>query len=142
MQYFEQASETETTTNNIYCTLTSERTVSTDSGSYTCTLTNDLSKVTKVFRSQDFIIGERFDTFVFKLVFTSAEEDLPLGLVHFEPTGSYTYVIKDTFFDRIIDKGKAIIYPNGEFSTSNKFGNEVTYTEHTNPTTNTIYIQA
>lgn len=139
MQYFQQASETAATDNVILCTLTSERIV-TDSGSFIIRLTNDMSKVTKEFRTNNLFNYERYDALVFKLCFTEAEEDLDNGIVHFEPTGSYTYVILDSFLDRIMDKGKAVLYPHGEYKTATKFGNEVTYTEHQNPTTNTIYV--
>ena len=139
MQYFQQAIITGATTQGLICTLT-EQTRSGDS--FYVELTNDLSKVTKQFQPLSVQNTNRNNVIVFKLVFTSADEDLNNGLVHFEPTGSYSYCIKATVDSKIIEKGKAIIYPNGAFSTAHKFGDEVTYTEHTNPTTNTIYIQA
>jgi len=139
MQYFEQAIVTGSTTQGLICTLTEQ----TESGdTFFVQLTNDLSKVTKEFQPINVQNSNRFNVIVFKLVFTSADEDLANGLVHFEPTGSYSYSIKATGNGRLIEKGKAIIYPNGTFSTAHKFGDEVNYTEHLNPTTNTIYIQA
>lgn len=142
MQYFQQASETENTNNAILCTLTSED-IAADSGTYFCRLTNDLSKVFKEFSPISVTKGERYDVFQFQLVYSADDEDLNNGLVHFEPTGSYTWYIGSTSSGtgiRIIDRGKAVLYPHGEYKTATKFGNEVTYTEHLNPTTNTIYV--
>ncbi|QDP49687.1 MAG: hypothetical protein Unbinned1953contig1002_2 [Prokaryotic dsDNA virus sp.] len=51
--------------------------------------------------------------------------------------GSYTYQIKGD--DVTLARGKAIVY-DGTFTTATKFGDEVTYTEHTNTETNTQYI--
>jgi len=51
--------------------------------------------------------------------------------------GSYTYQL---FGDAILlEEGKARVY-DGALTASSQFGDEVTYTEHTNPTTNTQYI--
>ncbi len=140
MQYFEQAIETGSTTQGLLCTL--YETQRFYEISYYVKLTNDLTKVSKVFLPFNLQSANRFNVLVFKLVYTSADEDLDNGLVHFEPTGSYTYSIHNTGDNRVVERGKAIIYPNGEFSTAHKFGDEVNYTEHSNPTTNTVYIQA
>ncbi len=51
--------------------------------------------------------------------------------------GSYTYKL---YGDSIIlEEGKARVY-DGSLTSTGQFGDEVTYTEHTNPTTNTQYI--
>ena len=144
MQYFEQDDQVE-----LYCTLREQ--LESGEDNVLVSLTNDLSQVNKKFAPAEWQQGERHDTLVFQLVDDVADEDLENGDVFFQPTGSYTYAIyvrnnddfpiTDDNIGRIIERGKAIIYPNGAFSTAHKFGNEVTYTEHTNPTTNTIYIQ-
>ena len=51
--------------------------------------------------------------------------------------GSYTYKL---YGDSILlEEGKARVY-DGSLTGTGQFGDEVTYTEHTNPTTNTQYI--
>lgn len=139
MQYFEQAVSGSDTEQRLRCTL--REVLNGGEGSFSIELTNDLSKVKKVFEPIAYLSGIRFDKLRFKLTFLSADEDLANGIVHFEPTGSYTWKVIDYDNRRTLEKGKAIIYPNGEFTTAHKFGDEVNYTEHTNPTTNTIYIQ-
>lgn len=143
MQYFQQASETQPNSKcNIFCTLVDRLKVG-ESESYFINLTNDLTKEKKQFVPFNIDVTEsyRYRALDFRLVYDIADEDLSNGLVHFEPTGSYTWEIGFTGSGRILEKGKAIVYPNGEFSTAHKFGDEVNYTEHLNPTTNTVYIQ-
>ena len=52
--------------------------------------------------------------------------------------GSYTYQIKGDAIT--LERGKARVY-DGTLDAAGLFGDEVTYTEHTNPTTNTQYIK-
>jgi hypothetical protein len=101
-----------------------------------------LSKETKTVDPFNIQNTPRFSNIFFSLVFNEADEDLSNGKVHFEPTGSYTYSVISKDDGYVHARGKLILYPYGNFETTHKFGNEVTYKEHTNPTTNNIYIQA
>ena len=139
MQYFEQALSGVDELQSLRCTLT--EVLRSGEDTFKIILSNDLSKVEKIITPKSYVQGIRFDILNFKLTFASADEDLANGIVHFEPTGSYTWKVIDYDNRRTLEKGKAIIYPNGEFTTAHKFGDEVNYTEHLNPTTNTIYIQ-
>ena len=59
------------------------------------------------------------------------------GQVDLKYDGSYTYeIIRDSV---TLEKGKAIVH-TGQVTPSNKFGTEVTYTEHTTTENNTQYI--
>lgn len=139
MQYFEQALSGVDELQSLRCTL--REVLINGEDTFKIILSNDLSKVEKEITPITYVQGIRFDILTFKLTFASADEDLANGIVHFEPTGSYTWRVEGTA-RRILQKGKAIVYPNGTFTTAHKFGDEVNYTEHSNPTTNTIYIQA
>lgn len=144
MQYFEQANASFPTVKNLlYCTLV-DKLKAGESESYFIALTNDLTKERKDFApfNIDMTASYRYRALDFRLIYDKASEDLTNGLVYFEPTGSYTWEVGYTGSGRVLEKGKAIVYPNGTFTTAHKFGDEVNYTEHTNPTTNTVYIQA
>jgi len=140
MQYFEQALVGVDELQSLRCTL--REVLRSGEDTFKIILSNDLSKVEKSITPITYVQGIRFDILTFKLTFAAADEDLANGIVHFEPTGSYTWRVEDADTQRILQKGKAIVYPNGTFTTAHKFGDEVNYTEHSNPTTNTIYIQA
>jgi len=144
MQYFEQANASFPEVKNLlYCTLI-DKLKAGESESYVIVLTNDLTKEKKelVPFNVDLTASYRFRALDFRIVYDISNEDLLNGYVNLEPTGSYTWEIKYTGSGRVLEKGKAIVYPNGTFTTAHKFGDEVNYTEHTNPTTNTVYIQA
>lgn len=137
------ASDTATSvSNNLIVPLRESRRNAPADDTYAITLTCDISKVTKTFVPTLDYDTSRFSRLRFRLKHDVTDEDLENGDVFFEPTGSYTWKVISTADGYVHAKGKAIIYPYGVFTTENKFGNEVTYTEHQNPTTNTIYIQA
>ena len=145
MQYFMNANDVApNVTNFLIVPLRESRRLNPLDESYTIVLTCDISKVTKSFvpTLMPFQDTPRLSRLRFRLVNDSANENLANGDVFFEPTGSYTWKVIATSDGFVHQRGKAIVYPYGPFSTETKFGNEVTYTEHTNPTTNTIYIQA
>jgi hypothetical protein len=107
-----------TTTGTIKAPLLSTKRDNNLDKDYLFTLSNDLSKETKTVDPFNIQNTPRFSNIFFSLVFNEADD----GYVH--------------------ARGKLILYPYGNFETTHKFGNEVTYKEHTNPTTNNIYIQA
>ena len=90
-------------------------------------ITNDIKQVEQEITITPTLTNSRFDTFSFT-------EPGDLALVD---EGSYTYEI--TGDSVTLEKGKAIVY-DGTYTTATKFGDEVTYTEHTNTETNTQYI--
>lgn len=90
-------------------------------------LTNDVKQVEQEITITPILTNSRFDSF-------SLTEPADIALTD---EGSYTYEI--TGDSVTIEKGKAIVY-DGTLTTATKFGDEVTYTEHTNPETNTQYI--
>ena len=90
-------------------------------------LTNDIKQLTQVITITPSLTNSRFDTF-------TLTEPADIALTD---EGSYTYEITGDAV--ILEKGKAIVY-DGTFTTATKFGDEVTYTEHTNQETNTQYI--
>lgn len=128
--------------NNLIVPLRESRRLAPADDTYTITLTCDISKVSKTFLATLGNDTSRFSLLRFRLKHDVADEDLDNGDVFFEPTGSYTWKVSSSSDNYVHARGKAVIYPYGTFSTETKFGNEVTYTEHLNPTTNTIYIQA
>lgn len=128
--------------NNLIVPLRESRRLAPADDTYSITLTCDISKVSKVFVPTQDADTSRYTRLRFRLKNDVADEDLLSGDVFFEPTGSYTWIVASTSDGFEHARGKAIIYPYGTFSTETKFGNEVTYTEHLNPTTNTIYIKA
>ena len=130
------------TTGNITAPLKSTERAGNLDKDYLFTLTNDLSKETKTVDPFTIQHTMRFSNMLFNVVFNEADEDLSNGKVHFEPTGSYTYSVISKDDGYVHARGKLILYPYGNFETTHKFGKEVTYKEHTNPTTNNIYIQA
>lgn len=143
MQYFMNASSTAPlVSNNLIVPLRESRRQAPADDIYTITLTCDISKVSKEFVPVLAYDSNRYSRLRFRLVNDISDEDLNSDKVFFEPTGSYTWVVKSSSDSYVHARGKAIVYPYGTFSTETKFGNEVTYTEHLNPTTNTIYIQA
>ena len=145
MQYFMNASDVAPSVNNyLIVPLRESRRLDPLDDSYAISLTCDISKETKTFSATLLSIQDtpRYSRLRFRLVNNIANEDVNTGDVFFEPTGSYTWKVISTSDGFVHQRGKAIVYPYGPFSTETKFGNEVTYTEHTNPTTNTIYIQA
>ena len=91
-------------------------------------ITNDVKQVEQEITITPTLTNSRFDTFTI-----TEPADITLT-----DEGSYTYEI--TGDSVTIEKGKAIVY-DGTFTTATKFGDEVTYTEHTNPETNTQYIK-
>ena len=109
---------------------------------YNVKLTNDLSKESKTFRPQVIQNTKRFSNILFNMVNDISLENLGGGQVFFEPTGSYTYIVSAESDGFIHARGKLIMRAHGVFTTATKFGNEVEYEEHTNPTTNNIYLQA
>lgn len=90
-------------------------------------ITNDIKQVEQEITITPTLTNSRFDVFSFT-------EPSDLALVD---EGSYTYEI--TGDGVTLEKGKAIVY-DGTYTTATKFGDEVTYTEHTNTETNTQYI--
>ncbi len=90
-------------------------------------ITNDIKQVEQEITITPTLTNDRFDVFSFT-------EPSDLALVD---EGSYTYEI--TGDGVTLEKGKAIVY-DGTYTTATKFGDEVTYTEHTNTETNTQYI--
>tara|TARA_R110000764_G_scaffold36551_4_gene81577 strand:+ start:66 stop:497 length:432 start_codon:yes stop_codon:yes gene_type:complete len=142
MQYFQNASASvSSVVNHLIVPLRETRRQGVVDDTYFIKLTCDISKVTKEFFTLLSSDTHRFSKLEFTLVNDIANEDLINGLVFFEPTGSYTWIVESRTDNFTHAKGKAIIYPHGVFNTKTKFGNEVTYTEHDNPTTNTIYIR-
>ena len=91
-------------------------------------LTNDVKQVEQEITITPNLTNSRFDTFTL-----TEPADITLT-----DEGSYTYEI--TGDDVTLEKGKTIVY-DGTLTTATKFGDEVTYTEHTNPETNTQYIK-
>jgi|TARA_R100000084_G_scaffold32733_2_gene12971 hypothetical protein len=90
-------------------------------------ITNDIKQVEQEITITPTLTNDRFDVFSFT-------EPSDLALVD---EGSYTYEI--TGDGVTLEKGKAIVY-DGTYTTATKFGDEVTYTEHSNTETNTQYI--
>ena len=90
-------------------------------------ITNDIKQVEQEITITPTLTNDRFDVFSFT-------EPSDLALVD---EGSYTYEI--TGDGVTLEKGKAIVY-DGTYTTATKFGDEVTYTEHTNTERNTQYI--
>ena len=127
--------------NNLIVPLRESRRIAPADDTYAIILTCDISKVSKTIVATLSTDTSRYTRLRFRLQNDEANEDLTIGKVFFEPTGSYTWKVISTADGYVHARGKAIIYPYGAFNTENKFGNEVTYTEHQNPTTNTIYIQ-
>ena len=90
-------------------------------------LTNDIKQVTQVIIITPDLTKSRVSSF-------TLTEPADIALTD---EGSYTYeILGDTV---TLEKGKAIVY-DGTLTTATKFGDEVTYTEHKNPETNTQYI--
>jgi len=145
MQYFMNASDlAPSVTNFLIVPLRESRRLDPLDETYGISLTCDITKENKQFEAtlEPFQDTPRYSRLRFRLVNDIANEDLLNGDVFFEPTGSYTWFVFATADAFIHQRGKAIVYPYGTFSTETKFGNEVTYDEYTNPTTNTVYIQA
>lgn len=145
MQYFMNASDTApSVTNYLIVPLRESKRLDPLDETYAIELTCDITKVTKTFSATllSFQDTPRYSRLQFRLVNDIANEDVNIGDVFFEPTGSYTWKVIATSDGFVHQRGKAIVYPYGTFSTETKFGNEVTYDEYTNPTTNTVYIQA
>ena len=90
-------------------------------------ITNDIKQAEQEITITPTLTNSRFDTFAI-----TEPADITLT-----DEGSYTYEI--TGDGVTMEKGKAIVY-DGTYTTASKFGDEVTYTEHTNTTTNTQYI--
>ena len=90
-------------------------------------ITNDIKQVEQEITITPTLTNSRFDTFSFA-------EPGDLTLVD---EGSYSYEI--TGDSVTLEKGKAIVY-DGTYTTATKFGDEVTYTEHTTTENNTQYI--
>ena len=145
MQYFMNASDVApSVTNYLIVPLRESRRLAPLDDTYVVVLTCDITKETKAFVPTLLSMQDtpRLSRLRFRLVNDIANEDLLNGDVFFEPTGSYTWKVQATADSFVHQRGKAIVYPYGAFSTENKFGDEVTYDEYTNPTTNTVYIQA
>ena len=90
-------------------------------------ITNDIKQVEQQITITPTLTNSRYDTF------TITEP----GDIALTDEGSYTYEI--TGDDVTLEKGKAIVY-DGTFTTATRFGDEVTYTEHTTTENNTQYI--
>ena len=90
-------------------------------------ITNDIKQVEQEITITPTLTNSRYDTF------TITEP----SVIALTDEGSYTYEI--TGDDVTLEKGKAIVY-DGTFTTATRFGDEVTYTEHTTTENNTQYI--